>query len=151
MADEYTLRMMPVDVDREGNPRDTKIGAALQAYAEKEFGAPIVFTYYLRVWVMLRMRNDDPEYYEVMGVFGLRNTPDCALFHVTAPTNDKEGLKFAEQARDMAVFRLYSYLEDIGQRGNTVLIYVSEQGQRYWRRFLSKIKATPANRFSLKI
>jgi hypothetical protein len=146
-----TLRMTPIDVDRDGNPRDEKLGAAVQIFCQKELGEPLVFSYYIRVWALLAVRPDDADYLEVIGVTGIRNTPDCSLFHIVPLTADKPGLKLAEQARDLAVYRLYSYLEDVGQKGNTVLIFVSESAQRYWRRFLKKIKAEPANRFSLKI
>lgn len=143
--------MVAIDVDREGKPRDEKLGAAVQAFAEKQLGSKIVFPYYLRVWAILAIREDDEDYFEVVGVTSLRNSPDCPLFHIAPLTSDKAGLKLAEQARDLAVYRMHSYLQDAGLSGGTVLIYVSETAQRYWRRFLKRIKAKPANRFEMRI
>ena len=145
-----TIRIVPIDL-KDGIPRDAKLAAALQAYCLKEFGRELAFDYYYRLWVVLLTRAEDPDYYEVIGTSAIRYIPDCPMFHVSAPTKDKEGLRIAEQARDMMVYRLHSYLTDLGHAGSFVLIYVSQTAQRYWRRFLLKIKAEPAERFALKL
>lgn len=151
MENESTLRMTPIDLNEKGEPKEPKLEAALQRYCEKEFGSLINISYYMRVWAIMVVRPSDPEYFEVIGVTSMRNQADCPLFHITPPTIDKAGFKVAEQARDMAVYRMYAYLEDVGMRGTSILIYVSEGAQRLWRRFLGKIKAKPANRFELPI
>ena len=144
------VRMVPVDVVN-GAPKDVGLYRAVQVYSEKEFGAGVEVSYYHRVWAVVALKEEEPEYMEVIGLMGARNVIDWPLFHVTPLTQDKAGLKLAEQARDMMVARGRNYIEDLGMRGTSVLIFVSEQGQRYWRRFLKKIGALPANRFELKI
>jgi hypothetical protein len=148
---ERLLRMVPIDLDGQGNPKDARLGTAVQEYAKKEFGTPLAFNFYMRCWCLLALKEDDPDYFEVIGVTGVRQTLDCPLFHLTPLTEDKEGLRLAEQARDLAFYRMSSYLQDWGMSGATVLVYVSERAQRYWRRFLGKIKAMPANRFEVRI
>lgn len=148
---EKSLRITPVDLGVDGKPRDGKLATAVQEYAKKEFGREIDFTYYVKVWAILATRVVDAEYYEVIGITAIRNQADCQVFHITAPTEDREGAALAMQARDMAVMRMYGYLEDLGMRGSTVLIYVSEKAQPFWKKFLNRIKAEPANRWELKI
>ena len=149
MLDSLT-RITPIDIVN-GEPTDPKLHAAVQAYAEKEFGAPIVFSYHSRVWAILLLRQGDADYFQVIGVTAIRQTLDCPVFHITPPSMDKDGLRIAEQARDMAVIRMFGYLEDWGQKGNVVLIHVSETAVRFWQKFLNKIKAKPANRFEIFI
>lgn len=144
------LRMTPIDLDAQGNPKDARLGTAVQEYAKKEFGAPLYFSFYMRCWAII-MENGDSEYFKVIGVIGTRQTLDVPLFHITVPTLDKEGMKVAEQARDMAVYRLHSFLCDFGNAGQNVLIYVSEKTERYWRRFLGKLKAKPAQRYEMTL
>lgn len=145
------LRMVPIDLDKDGNSRNTRLGTALQEYAKREFGMPLVFAHYVRVWAIVVVRENDADYFEVMGAIGTRQTLDVPLFHVTVPSVDKEGLRIAEQARDMAVYRLHSFLCDFGNAGQQCLIYVSEKAERYWRRFLGKLKAKPANRYEITL
>ena len=145
------LRMTPIDLDRDGNPRDGKLCAAMQVYAEKEFGHQLSVIFYRRLWVVEAWKEEDPEFSVVMGIAALRETMDCQIFHVTAPTADRDGVRLAHQARDLMVFRLHSYLSDIGLRGAQVLIYVSEQAERLWAHFFQKSKITKANRYSIQI
>lgn len=145
-----TLKMTPIDMF-EDKPRDEKLYAAMQEYSRKEFGEEINCRHYLRVWVVTCSSKDAPDCFQVVAVSALRNTPDCPMFHVTPPTEDKEGMQIAHQARDMMVMRLHGHLEDLGMRGANVLIHVSEKAERYWRGFLNKIKAKPSNRWEMKI
>lgn len=145
-----SLKMTPIDFLGD-KPRDERLYAAMQEYARNEFGEEINCRYYLRVWVVVCSRKDAPEYFQVVAVSALRNTPDCAMFHVTAPTEDREGMQIAHQARDMMVMRLHGHLEDVGMSGANVLIHVSEKAERYWRGFLGKIRAKRANRWEMTI
>lgn len=144
-------RMIPLDFEKDMAPKNPTLTAAVDAYCEKEFGARLDYRIYQRTWAILRVMESDPDYFEVMGVTCVRQCLDCPIFHITPLTADKEGLRFAEEARDMAVMRMYNYLEDWGMRGTNILIFVSEKAQRYWKGFLSRIKAVPANRYELHI
>jgi hypothetical protein len=144
---QKTLRMVPIDLDN-GHPRDARLGTAVQEYAKKEFGAPLVFSYYMRCWAILVQAG---EYQEVIGVIGTRQTLDVPLFHLTPPSQDHEGWKLIEQARDMAVYRLHSFLVDFGNAGAVCLVYVNAKAERFWRRFLGKLKAKPADRWELTL
>ena len=151
MNEEKILRMVPVDLDKQGEARDPKLAAAVQAFAEKELGVKITLAFYYRLWAILLVKPSDPDHYCVIGLTSLRFVPDCSLFHIVPPTADREGMKIAMQARDLAVYRLHSYLEDQGHRGGNVLIYVSQGAQKLWRNFLTKIKAKPSDRFEMEI
>jgi len=143
------LQMRPMDFQADGSPRDPKLYGAAQQYAKNQFGEELVFPYYAHVWSVLAVEESGA--YAVIGLLGIRNTIDVCLFHVTPRTSDREGLKLAEQARDMMLYRGTAYLQDLGNSGSPILIYVAENAQRYWRRFLKKIGAVPANRFEVKI
>lgn len=144
-----TLKMTPVDFTPEGKPRDEQLRDATQAFAEKEFGDKLDFAYYARVWSVQTV-NEAGET-TVIGLLGVRNAIDVCMFHVVPPSLDKEGLKIAEQARDLMFIRGHGYLADLGNTGHTVMVYVAAGAQRYWRRFLKKIGARPADRFEVTI
>jgi hypothetical protein len=142
------LKMATIDfVGKE--PRDAQLYSAVQEYAKNEFGEELHFDYYARAWAALAVEESGK--YVVIGVLGIRNAIDVCTFHVTPLTMDKDGLKLAEQARDMMMYRGTAYLQDLGNSGNVVLIHVSATAERYWRRFLAKIGATPAERYQVKI
>jgi hypothetical protein len=143
-------RMMPLDFEKDV-PRDGKLFAAVQSYCEKEFGSRIDPRFYTRLWAVEALKDEDPEYSEVIGIVGIRNTIDCPTFHLSLLTPDKEGLRLAEQARDMMMYRVAAYIQDLGLRGSNVLVYVAPERERFWRRFLTRIKAVPANRYSITI
>jgi hypothetical protein len=145
------LRMTPVDLDKQMEPRDPRLYAALQAYAERELGGKLSVPFYQRLWAIEATKEDDPEYSEVIGVTATRFTPDVQIFHVTPPTNDREGLKLAMQARDMMVYRLASYFADSGYRGAKVLIYVSEQSEPLWKRFFKRRNIESGRRYEILI
>lgn len=142
--------MAPIDFKADGTtPRDVQLYQAVQEYHKKEFGNELVFAYYARVLALLAI--DEVGESKVMGLLGVRTAIDVCMFHVTSPTMDKAGLKLAEQGRDLMFYRGHSYLADLGNTGNTVLVYVASGAQRYWRRFLKKIGASPADRFQITI
>jgi len=147
----YSVRMMPIDFDKDGKPRFPKIATAVQEFARREFGAEVNFGLYSRVWAVLKTLDGDNDYFEVMGMTALRNQPDCPIFHIVPPTKDKDGLKMAMMARDQAIYRMHSYLEDLGMIGNKVLIYVSPEAQPSWNGLLGRRKIVPANRYELEI
>jgi len=146
--EERTLRMVPIDF-KDGMPRDAKLATALQEFCVREFGAELPIGTYARVWAIVAVR--DADYYDIMGVTTIANVIDCSTFHIVPLTPDKEGLQLAEKARDLAVYRMGSYLQDLGNAGSFVLIHVSETAERYWKRFLLKIKAEPAHRYQMRI
>lgn len=135
--------MVPVDFV-EGRPRDEKLYAAACRYYEDQFGRKNDFRGYAKAWVAL-----DGE--TVVGLAGIQVAMDCSLFHCPPRNMTKEAIREAEQVRDMMIWRLHANLEDGGFRGMEVLIYVAEQAERFWRRFLKKIGARPANRYTLTI
>jgi hypothetical protein len=139
------LRMIPLDFTRDGKPRDGLLHAAACAFYKKEFGEEPNFAGYGKAWVVVQDSKD------VLGLAGMTSIVDVPLFHVTPPTMDKEGMKIAQAVRDIATWRLHAHLEDVGLRGSTVLIYVSPKTERFWRKYLAKIKAEPAHRYSLII
>jgi hypothetical protein len=85
-----------------------------------------------------------------MGLFGIQNTIDVPLCHITPITADREGLKFCELVRDAMIYRARAYCQDLGMTG-TALLYVEEKHERFWRRFLKRIGARPANRYIIGI
>src|SRR5690348_7867885 len=122
--------MTPIDFTEKDVPKDPEIYAAVQEFHKKEFGCELKPAFFARVWAVLAYDAGRPGYFEVLGVTAIRTTADCSLFHLKPLTEDLEGYRLVEQARDMAVVRLHGYLEDLGQRGSFVLIYVSEKAQR---------------------
>jgi hypothetical protein len=144
-----SLKMSPIDFGQDGKPKDQRLCDALQQYAKKEFGAELVFPYYARVWAVEMVAEDGAA--QVIGALGMRQAIDCCMFHVTPPSASKDGLRIAQQARDAMIDRGKSYLADLGNTGTEVLIFVSEEAQRYWKPFLKSIGASPANRFQIKI
>jgi hypothetical protein len=101
---------------------------------------------------VLSVREDEPEYFEVMGLLGCRNTVDFQLFHTTPISQDREGMKQVHEARDAMIARGKAFCSDsLYMTGQSVLVYVSSEAERYWRGFLKKIKAKQANRYTLEI
>lgn len=141
--------MAPIDMDGAGKPVDEKLHAAVQVYAERQFGAPLNPAYYTKLWGVEAWKPEDPDYHEVMGVAGIRMVPDCCTFHVTPPTPDREGIKMQHFARDMMVHRLLCYCSDHGQRGAYGLIYVDPEQQKRWASFLERSRMVPANRYQV--
>jgi hypothetical protein len=141
--------MAPMDFHQDGKPRDPQLYGAVQVYAKNQFGEELVFPYYAKVWAALAQEEGQP--YQVIGILALRNAIDVCTFHVSPPTLDKNGLRLAEQARDMMFVRGHDYIADLGNTGYPVLVYVAEEAQRYWRKFLKRIGAKQANRFEVKI
>jgi hypothetical protein len=142
------LRMVPIDLNQNGTPRDEKLCAALQLYCEKTFGTELVIGYYRRVWAVLGCEGDS---YTVMGAIATRLEPDVPIFHITPPTQDREGLKIAHLGVELAVYRLRSYYEDLGLRGSGVLIYVSEIAEKMWKRFFARNGITKASRYTTTV
>lgn len=146
------LRMTPIDLNKQTlEPLDPRLHAAMQTYAEKELGGRLNVAYYQRVHCVEAVKEDDPEYHEVIGITAIRTTADIQVFHVTPPTSDREGLKLAMQARDMMVYRLASYFADNGLRGAKVLIYVSEKSEPLWKRFFQRRNIQSARRYEIVI
>lgn len=143
------LRMTPLDFDpRTRAPLDERLYDAAQEYCLREFGKQQDFLCYIRSWVVERV---DGETLEVVGIATIWNAPDVPIFHVTPPTQDKEGLKVAEEVTTMMCSRLNSYIADCGNRGRRTLIFVDPGKERIWRRFLNRIGAQPANRWEIEI
>ena len=126
-------------------PRDAKLLADASEFYRTEFNTAPEFTNFAKVWAIL---GDDGL---ILGLTGVTSVVDCPLFHIKVPSMDKKGLRQAEAARDMAVWRMHSHLEDSGLSGTNALIYVSPETERYWHRFLDRIHATPAHRWEMRI
>lgn len=143
------LKVTPIDFYQDGKPRDPALFGAVQEFAKDQFGSELVFPCYAKVWATT-IRDDD-KVLRVIGLVGTRAAVDICLFHVIPPTADKEGLRIAERGRDLMYVRIHDYLEDLGHTGNTVLCFVAETAERYWRRFLLKIGARPAHRYEIEV
>ena len=144
-----SLRVQPVDFNQDGSPRDPRLYGAVQEYAKSALGEELFFAYYAKVWATVLC--EDGGKMQIIGLLGTRAAIDVCMFHVTPPSQDREGMRVAEAARDAMHARMRSYLEDLGHTGNIVLVYVSETAERFWRRFLGKIGARPANRYEIKV
>lgn len=144
------LRMLVMDFNQKGEPRDTTLYEAVQEYHKNEFGEELNCAYYARVHALVLV-DDDEKFVQVMGLLGIKNVIDVPMFHITVPTQDKAGLKLAEQGRDLMFQRGHNYLADLGNTGQPALVFVSEQAERYWRRFLKKIGAKPAQRYEVTL
>ena len=141
---KLNIRMIPLDFLRDGTPRNPQLVDEAAAFYRAEFHREPEFQSFAKVWVL----GDDNG---ILGLTGLVSVCDCPLFHIVPKTMDKSGLRIAEAARDLAVWRMKSHLEDSGLSGSQVLIYVSPTVERLWHRFLGRIGAVPANRWSLTI
>src|SRR5260221_9897068 len=139
------MRMVPLDFRRDGTPRDAKLLADASDFYKDEFTVEPDFASFAKAWVALR---DDGL---ILGLTGVISVVDIPLFHIKPPTMDKEGLRLAEAARDMAVARIHAHLEDTGLTGSTAVIGVDPKAERFWKKFLCKIGATPANRGEMKV
>jgi hypothetical protein len=146
------LRLQPIDVKKDGTPIDPELFAAVVKYGKEQFGEKYEFnvSFYSRCWAVIAVKPEDPSFWQVTGLCGTRNTIDVPLFHVTPLTQDREGLKWCETARDAMIYRMRSYIQDLGIRG-TALIFVAPVAERLWRRFLIKLGAKPACRYEIGI
>lgn len=142
------LRMTPIDFNQAGEPRDPLLYAAVQEFAEKEFGEKLNVAYYARLFVALAVIEDK---WKVVGVTGIRSSFDIPTFHIAPQSLDKEGFKVAEEVTNMMYMRLNNYLADLGNKGGSTLIYVAPEKERFWRRFLKRVGGKPANRYEVEV
>jgi hypothetical protein len=143
-----SLRVVPIDFRQDGKPANPSLHSAVQEYAKNEFGEELNFGYYAKVHTLI---NEEADKITVMGLLGSRAAIDVCMFHITVPSQDKDGLRLAEQGRDLMFQRGQAYLADLGHTGTTVLVYVAAEAERYWRRFLRKIGAKPAHRYEVEV
>lgn len=142
----YQIRMHPIEFTPDGKPRDVPLHAAAVSYFKTQFGYEPDFRKYGKAWAVV-----DLESQTIVGLGGLETVIDCTLFHCPPVEQTKDGLRRAEQVRDLMVGRMMAHLEDTGFIGSQVLIYVSEMAERIWHGFFKRIGATKANRYSLPI
>lgn len=128
------------------NPKDPHLLDAAQKFCKEQFGEPYPFSANLKSWVVVDVNAND---YEVVGVTSTRAEIDVPLFHVKRPT-DREGMRQAEQVRDMMVTRLTHFVQDGYGTGRTVFVHIEPAVERFWRRFLKLINAAPSNRVIVK-
>lgn len=124
-------------------PKDRELHRLSVQFAEKHLAEIPDFSSYNRVWVAAEMNGDIPV--RVTGALGFTFRPDFTL------------ARFTDRQTIVALHnRANAYLSDNGARGSDAMVYVNskegpEQRCPEWEATLAALKATPSDRWLIKI
>ena len=121
----------PIDWDKDGNVKDSKLFESAMQFSEREFGSRLAnLNSYQKVFAGVRPNG------EVNALGGLVLRYDCPLFHVARPAADRVAQRDALEASELLYNRLSWYIQDVGGGGLETFVYVDPATGGRWDKFL---------------
>jgi len=138
-----SVKISPLDWDKDLMPRDPELFDGVQKFAEREFGGlQGGLLKYNRVFAASNQEN------KVIGLAAIVNRLDVPMFHIESPDMaSRPAIRDSLLASDLLYTRLCHYIEDVGGKGLETFVYVNPEVRDRWSEFLKRIGAKESHRY----
>lgn len=153
------LQMIPLDFEQTANGPVCKskiLYDAVQKFCLAEFGEAKPLATYMRSWAIIHFYESADEgkrEFEVVGLVATQNMPDFPVFH-TKKSVVLEGRKsevLEARTVQLMVERCHAFLQDIGQMGKQITIFIADSEYPKWKEFLERMNIKPAQRVAMTV
>lgn len=146
---KHRVVILPIELNKEGEPFDPALYAHYAAFCEREFKAVPDPRRTIKTWGAFIPRAEGG-FESCIGVLALQWQTVCTTFHIRKPL-ERNDIPAAHAARDELIARAKGHIQDSGASQFPVHVICAPEMQDVWKDFLASLGAVNANLFTINV